>query len=77
MYQNILVINLMHIGDLMLVTPVLRTLRAFGAPDQTAAPSCQHIFNLGHGIHQDSPPEHVAALVEAVHSHSRLLRTKG
>ena len=26
-YRNILVINLMHIGDLMLVTPVLRTLR--------------------------------------------------
>lgn len=27
-FKNILVINLMHIGDLMLVTPVLRTLRA-------------------------------------------------
>lgn len=27
-YKNILVINLMHLGDLMLVTPVLRTLRA-------------------------------------------------
>ena len=27
-YNNILVINLMHIGDLMLATPVLRTLRA-------------------------------------------------
>ena len=27
MYKNILVINLMHLGDLMLVTPVLRTLR--------------------------------------------------
>ena len=27
MYQNILVINLMHLGDLMLVTPVLHTLR--------------------------------------------------
>lgn len=26
-YQNILVINLMHLGDLMLVTPVLQTLR--------------------------------------------------
>jgi len=26
-YNNILVINLMHIGDLMLVTPILRTLR--------------------------------------------------
>ena len=28
MYKRILVINLMHIGDLLLVTPVLRTLRA-------------------------------------------------
>ena len=27
MYRNILVINLMHLGDLMLVTPVLHTLR--------------------------------------------------
>lgn len=28
MYKKILVINLMHIGDLLLVTPILRTLRA-------------------------------------------------
>lgn len=28
MYQNILVINMLHIGDLLLATPVLRTLRA-------------------------------------------------
>ena len=27
LYQNILVINLMHLGDLMLVTPILHTLR--------------------------------------------------
>lgn len=27
MYSNILVINLMHIGDLLLITPILRTLR--------------------------------------------------
>lgn len=26
-----------------------------------------HIFNLGHGITPDVPPEHVAAMVEAVH----------
>ena len=29
-----------------------------------------HIFNLGHGIHQNTPPEHVTALIEAVHKHS-------
>jgi len=28
-----------------------------------------HIFNLGHGINKDTPPEHVTALVEAVHAH--------
>jgi uroporphyrinogen decarboxylase len=27
-----------------------------------------HVFNLGHGVNQHTPPEHVAALVEAVHS---------
>ncbi len=26
-----------------------------------------HIFNLGHGIHKDTPTEHAQALVEAVH----------
>lgn len=26
-----------------------------------------HVFNLGHGITPDVPPEHVAAMVEAVH----------
>ncbi len=30
-----------------------------------------HVFNLGHGISQFTPPEHVGALVEAVHAHSR------
>ena len=33
-----------------------------------------HVFNLGHGISQFTPPEHVSALVEAVHNHSRTLR---
>ena len=26
-----------------------------------------HVFNLGHGVTQHTPPENVAALVEAVH----------
>ncbi|HEY7760159.1 MAG TPA: uroporphyrinogen decarboxylase [Burkholderiales bacterium] len=30
-----------------------------------------HIFNLGHGVSQFTPPEHVAVLVDAVHRLSR------
>ena len=30
-----------------------------------------HVFNLGHGISQFTPPEHAAALVDAVHDLSR------
>jgi uroporphyrinogen decarboxylase len=33
-----------------------------------------HVFNLGHGISQFTPPEHVAELVDEVHRHSRNLR---
>lgn len=29
-----------------------------------------HVFNLGHGITPDVPPEHVAAMIEAVHEFS-------
>ena len=34
-------------------------------------PGTGHVFNLGHGIHPDVPPEHAAALVTAVHELSR------
>jgi uroporphyrinogen decarboxylase len=33
-----------------------------------------HVFNLGHGISQFTPPESVAELVDEVHRHSRALR---
>jgi len=33
-----------------------------------------HVFNLGHGISQFVPPDHVSVLVDAVHEHSRRLR---
>ena len=39
-----------------------------------AAPGSTHIFNLGHGISQFTPPEHVSHLVDEVHAHSRRLR---
>lgn len=35
-----------------------------------------HIFNLGHGINQFTPPESVQALAETVISHSKALRIK-
>jgi uroporphyrinogen decarboxylase len=53
---------------------VARVLESFGAPHQGPGAGATHIFNLGHGISQFTPPEHVSALVNAVHSHSRRLR---
>ncbi|EGV50275.1 uroporphyrinogen decarboxylase [Candidatus Endoriftia persephone] len=41
-----------------------RVLESFG-------PGEGHVFNLGHGIHPNIPPEHAGAFVEAVHELSR------
>ena len=41
-------------------TEALKVLESFGK-------GSGHVFNLGHGIHQHIDPEHVAALVDAVH----------
>ncbi|HEY9026353.1 MAG TPA: uroporphyrinogen decarboxylase [Burkholderiaceae bacterium] len=46
-------------------------LDSFGPPTHPDGSHAGHIFNLGHGISQFTPPEHVAALVSAVHRHSR------
>ena len=56
----------------------------FAAPEDIAAqvgkvlagfgpvtPGSGHVFNLGHGVSQFTPPEAVTALVEAVHTQSR------
>ncbi|NMG36504.1 uroporphyrinogen decarboxylase [Azoarcus sp. TTM-91] len=37
-------------------------------------PHAGHVFNLGHGISQFTPPDHVEVLVDTVHQHSRLIR---
>ena len=49
-------------------------LDSFGRPQRADGTWDGHIFNLGHGISQFTPPDHVSALVEAVHRHSRLQR---
>jgi uroporphyrinogen decarboxylase len=52
----------------------VRVLDAFGAPHTGSGTGPSHIFNLGHGINQHTPPEHVTARVNAVHSYSRRQR---
>ncbi len=49
-------------------------LDSFGPPLRGDGRHGGHVFNLGHGINQHTPPEHVHALVETVHQHSRKLR---
>jgi uroporphyrinogen decarboxylase len=48
---------------------VHKVLESFGAHQ----PGSGHVFNLGHGISQFTPPEAVSVLVEAVHEFSRPL----
>jgi uroporphyrinogen decarboxylase len=49
---------------------VVKTLASFGPMHQANGLGAGHIFNLGHGISQHTPPEAVSALVDAVHEHS-------
>jgi uroporphyrinogen decarboxylase len=49
-------------------------LDSFGRPQRPDGRWDGHIFNLGHGISQFTPPEHVSALLQAVHRHSKTLR---
>ncbi|MFC5510649.1 uroporphyrinogen decarboxylase [Massilia jejuensis] len=49
---------------------VERSLSAYGVPSAGSG----HVFNLGHGISQFTPPESVTAMVEAVHAFSRRQR---
>jgi len=51
-----------------------QALESFGRPGGTPA---GHVFNLGHGISQHTPPEAVSVLVDTVHEVSRRLRGPG
>jgi uroporphyrinogen decarboxylase len=55
---------------------VAAVIDSFGRPHQGAGSGPTHIFNLGHGISQYTPPESVKVLVDAVHSHSRRIRAQ-
>jgi len=66
--------NVLFAPPAAIALEVAKVLDSFGKPYQGTGTGPTHIFNLGHGISQYTPPENVAALVEAVHSHSRKLR---
>jgi len=73
-----------RVGDKVALQGNLDPVALFAQPDKIAqearaildafGPGSGHVFNLGHGISQFTPPEHVAALVNAVHEHSRKQR---
>ena len=51
----------------------LKALESWGVPQAGYG----HVFNLGHGISQFTPPDNVTALVEAVHAYSAEQRRRG
>jgi uroporphyrinogen decarboxylase len=62
--------NVLFAGAHQIRAEATRVLTAFGKPGAGSG----HVFNLGHGISQYTPPEAVTVLVETVHEVSRSLR---
>ena len=70
-----------RVGDRVALQGNLDPMTLFATPDVVTAEAKKvidsyghgsgHVFNLGHGINQHTPPENVSALVKAVHEHSR------
>lgn len=70
--------NVLFAGPTQIEAEVAAVLDSFGRPHLDASQTGPtHIFNLGHGISQHTPPESVEVLVRAVHTHSRRMRTAG
>jgi len=63
-----------NLDPLVLLTDPDVVRREAAAIVRAAGPAPGHIFNLGHGIVPGTPPDNVAALVEAVHRESRATR---
>jgi uroporphyrinogen decarboxylase len=63
-----------NLDPMVLLTDPETVRREAIAVVRAAGPAPGHIFNLGHGILPTTPPDNVAALVEAVHAESRAAR---
>ena len=62
--------NVLFAPEAAIRSEARRVLDAFGPP----AAGAGHVFNLGHGISQYTPPDAVSVLVDEVHAYSRALR---
>jgi uroporphyrinogen decarboxylase len=63
-----------NLDPLVLLTDPRTVAREADAIVRAAGARPGHVFNLGHGIVPRTPPDNVAALVEAVHASSRAAR---
>ena len=59
-----------NLDPVALLTDPVTVARAATQVVRAAGPAPGYVFNLGHGILPATPPEHVFALVEAVHARS-------
>jgi len=66
--------NVLFAQPEQIAAEVGKVIDSFGQPYLGSGTGPTHIFNLGHGISQYTPPEHVSALVNAVHHHSKRVR---
>ncbi len=67
--------NVLFANPAQIEAEAIRVLDSFGTPHTDMSQTGPtHIFNLGHGISQHTPPENVTVLVNAVHAHSRSMR---
>ena len=66
--------NVLFAGPAQIRDEVTRALTSFGPPVGTDGRVGGHVFNLGHGISQYTPPESVSVLVDTVHEVSRHMR---
>jgi uroporphyrinogen decarboxylase len=75
-----------RVGDKVALQGNLDPMSLFASPEKVAEQARQvidafgpgntgHVFNLGHGISQFTPPDTVTALVNTVHEYSRTKRT--
>jgi uroporphyrinogen decarboxylase len=70
-----------RVGDRVALQGNFDPMALFASPEKVAAEARRildsykgdtgHVFNLGHGINQFTPPENVQILVDTVHTHSR------